>query len=207
MVIDTLIDLSHHNENVDFAAARQAGIVAAILKATEGATWRDVTLPVRRKAARDAGLLVGLYHYVSGVDVTKQLANFLDYAKPADDELVAIDFEDSSVGANMTLAQLETLVILMNDQLGRYPVVYGGALLREAIGNKTNALLSKCPLWYSRYATMPIGIPTKVWPSYTLWQYTDGEHGPEPRATAGIGPCDRNRFNGTTAELRKRWPL
>ena len=68
---------------------------------------------------------------------------------------------------------------------GRWPVVYGGHLLREEIGHNPDPILSNCPLWYVRYADSPIGIPTQVWATYTLWQYTDGDVGPEPHGTPG----------------------
>jgi lysozyme len=44
-----------------------------------------------------------------------------------------------------------------------------------------------------------------TWASWTLWQYTDGDMGPAPHSVEGIGPCDRDRFNGTPAQLARFW--
>jgi hypothetical protein len=38
-----------------------------------------------------------------------------------------------------------------------------------------------------------------------MWQYTNGALGPEPHEVAGIGRCDRDKFNGSEAGLRKLW--
>jgi lysozyme len=107
----------------------------------------------------------------------------------------------------MTVEQAQHFVQTIRDETGRWPVVYGGHLLREGIRHNRNPILSNCPLWYVRYADSPIGIPTQVWPSYTLWQYTDGNVGPEPHATAGATGADRNIFQGTTTELKETWPF
>jgi lysozyme len=79
--------------------------------------------------------------------------------------------------------------------------------LREEIGHNPDPILSKCPLWYVRYADSPIGIPTQVWATYTLWQYTDGDVGPEPHGTLGATGADRNIFQGNTAKLKAAWPF
>jgi lysozyme len=38
-----------------------------------------------------------------------------------------------------------------------------------------------------------------------MWQYTDGNFGPQPHAVNGIGNCDRDKFNGTEDQLRTLW--
>lgn len=234
-----VVDLSHHNALADWTALRRAGIAAVIHKATEGATFRDKTFRERRDKARAAGLLWGSYHFSSGMPPAAQVANYLAWADPADDELIALDHEPSTAGATMTVFEMVEFVERIEAATGRYPVIYGGHLIREAAAALTGpaegdetaasadrpvtgagaladgsgeeasaamAVLSRCPLWYARYAPAPIGIPT-IWPRWTLWQYTDGKAGPEPHEVPGLGPLDRDTFNGTETELRARWPL
>ena len=43
------------------------------------------------------------------------------------------------------------------------------------------------------------------WPTWTMWQYTDGAVGPDPHQVAGIGHCDRDKFNGSEDQLRTLW--
>jgi len=183
--------------------------VAIIHKATEGSRLTDSEYQDRRARAKDLGFLWGGYHFASGEDVTDQIENFLTHAHPSGDELVALDFEPSSRGPNMTLEQAHQFVLQVQNELGRPPVIYGGSMLREAVGSQDDAILATCPLWYARYSgtDMPIGIPRQVWPTFTLWQYTDGANGSEPHTVDGIGRCDRNRFVGTEDNLRTAWPL
>src|SRR5262245_34266897 len=106
----------------------------------------------------------------------------------------------------MSYDQMVEFVELIHKEVGRYPVVYGGHLLREALGDVTESVLSNCPLWYARYANAPYGIP-RIWRTWALWQYTDGNIGPQPQKVRGIGNCDRDTFNGTRQELLQQWPL
>jgi lysozyme len=205
MSINTIIDIYHGN-SIDFAATKAAGIIAIIHKATQGTDVRDSQYLQRKQQAKEMGFLWGAYHFSTGASVADQVHNFLSYARPEDDELISLDWEPSD-GPDMTLDQARHFVQMIKDETGRWPVVYGGSLLRESIGHQPDSVLSNCPLWYVRYADAPIGIPTQVWPTYTLWQYTDGNSGPQPRTTPGAPGSDRNLYQGTTAQLRAEWPL
>jgi lysozyme len=204
-MINTIIDMYHGN-SIDLEEVLESGVVAIIHKATQGATIRDSKYQQRREGAKELGFLWGAYHFSTGGSVADQVENFLTYAKPEDDELIALDWEPSD-GPDMTLDQARHFVQMIKDETGRYPLVYGGHLLRESVGHNPDAILSNCPLWYARYAASPIGIPTAVWPTYTLWQYTDGDAGPEPHDTPGTSGADRNNFQGTTQELKALWPF
>ncbi|RXF67543.1 glycoside hydrolase family 25 protein [Hansschlegelia zhihuaiae] len=201
-----MIDLSHHNIVHDWASVRRAGIVAVVHKATEGATFRDPAYATRRIEAKAAGLLWGSYHFSSGVDVEAQVANYLAYADPGADDLVCLDWEESTAGADLSLAQAEAFVALVEARLGRLPVIYGGRLLRERMADVAQSPLAKCALWYARFADEPRGVPA-LWRRWTFWQYTDGRSGPEPREVEGLGPVDRDLFNGDEAQFRARWPF
>ena len=206
-MINTIIDLYHGN-SVDLKAAKAGGILAVIHKATEGASVVDSQYLARRDAAKALGLLWGGYHFSSGSSVADQVRNFLTHALPANEELIALDWEPSSEGPNMTLDQAHHFVQMIKDETGRWPMLYGGSLLRESLGQQSDSILSNCPLWYCRLAPAPIGIPTQVWPSYTLWQYTDGNSGPQPHSTPGADAnLDRNIFQGTAQDLLTAWPF
>ena len=204
-MINTIIDIYHGN-SIDLEQCFAGGIVAIIHKATQGATIRDSKYHERRQRAKEIGFLWGAYHFSTGGSVAEQVDNFLTYARPQDDELISLDWEPSD-GPDMTLEQAKHFVQMIKDETGRWPVVYGGHLLRESIGHNPDPILANCPLWYARYAAAPIGIPTQVWPAYTLWQYTDGDVGPDPHDTPGTSGADRNIFQGTIEDLKNQWPL
>jgi len=209
--IDAIVDLNHNNA-IDMAKAVNDGIVAVIHKASESATFKDPAYIKRRAAALDAGLLWGAYHFAGGRDADQQFDNFMagtDWKDLADETtLLCLDFEESSSGPNMSLDQAHTFVTRVKDETGRWPMIYGGSMLREAVPSQSaDDILKNCPLWYANYRNQPAGIPVKTWPDFTLWQYTDGEAGPEPRTVDGMGSTDRNCFRGTVEELRKQWPF
>lgn len=199
-----IIDM-HHGNPIEPSAAKSTGVVAIIHKATEGGNFKDKKYHEQKEKAKALGLLWGAYHFSNNSDVNLQVRNYLDYAKPEDDEVICLDFEHNK-GKEMTLVQAEQFISTIYQQKGRYPMLYGGAWLREQVGKRPNELLAKCPLWYRRYASRPRELPTQIWPTYTLWQYTDGEVGGEPRSVGGLA-CDRSFFQGSVEELKKAWPF
>lgn len=208
---NSVIDISHHQRAVDWPAIRAAGIVAVIHKATEGATFRDPAYAERRAEALAAGLRWGSYHYPGTAPVEDQVANYLAHARPRNDELICLDYEAQPSGTMMPAADLLRFIDLLHARLGRWPVLYGGdALASTAVelapDPRATAVLARCPLWLPHYGDTP-PAPPPPWDRWTLWQYTDGAAGPEPRSVPGIGPCDRDIFNGTPEELASTWPF
>jgi lysozyme len=232
-MIRRIIDISHHEEPIDFQKVAVDGIVAIIAKATEGTSWIDpayarfkvaaakIQLPspstINQKRAGGAvpstinyqqstsRFLWGSYHFGTGADVNTQVDHYLSVVKPNPTELVCLDFEENPSGSSMTSEQAREFVSLFRERSGRYPILYGGAWLKEQIKGKTDSILAKCPLWIAQYAQRPI-LPSG-WTKYSLWQYTDGVSGPEPREVNGIGPCDRNQYGGTITQLQHAWPF
>ena len=76
--LNVVVDISHHNGNVNLAKAKEDGILGVIQKATQGQTFKDPTYQRNRQKAKDAGLLWGAYHFATGSDGLKQAQHFLD---------------------------------------------------------------------------------------------------------------------------------
>ncbi|HEY0139796.1 MAG TPA: glycoside hydrolase family 25 protein [Thermoanaerobaculia bacterium] len=203
-MIDVVIDISHFQGSPDFGTVASSGIVGVIHKATQGTGSTDATYASAKTSALAAGLLWGAYHFGTGASSGADQADyFLNVVKPQPHDLIAVDFEPNPSGTSMDLAQLLDFIETVQKSLNRWPVVYGGnSLLFGAVGKTPNATLAACPLWVAEYtsALQPIGIPTQIWPKWTLWQYT--ESGNIPGITTKV---DRDRFNGTEAELRAWW--
>ena len=105
-----VIDISHHNGGpLDFVAARNAGVVGVIAKATQGSGFKDPAYSARKTAALNAGLLWGAYHFGTGADVDLQLSNFLGKTGIDDAMLYALDFE-ANPGNTMSLAQAKDFI-------------------------------------------------------------------------------------------------
>jgi lysozyme len=191
------IDLSHWNtipENL--VAAKEAGIIGVIHKATESTTKVDDKLEARYKLAKDAGLLWGVYHFMRATSITQQVEHFLKTAAPFMDEetILAADHEDGSV----SLAKLQIFLNEIKARTGKTPIIYSGHVLKEQLGGKANPQLARCPLWLAQYgpeAKLPPG-----WTEYFLWQYTQKGEVPGVKP-----PTDLNQGFQDRETLRAQW--
>jgi len=205
--LNVVIDLSHHQEQVDFEKIKASEIVGVIHKATEGSAFVEKMYATRQDQARQAGLLWGAYHFGVGGDGSDQADFFLNTIKPDAQTLIVLDYEANLTGPTMTLNQAREFVEHVNEITGRYPGLYSGHLIKEQLAGVTPAdpILSNCFLWIAQYnGPKPLNIPP-TFNTWTFWQYTDGVHGPEPHRIDGVGQCDRNQFNGSLAQLKKLW--
>lgn len=204
-MLNNVIDLSHHDTVTSFQEAKLNGIVGVIHKATQGRTVVDAKYHARRARALANGLLWGAYHFGVKGHVADQVEHFLDTVNPTDTDLLVLDFEPNHETDTMTLTEAEQFVTLVNEKVGRFPGLYSGqSFLRQKLGNNTATVLKNCFLWIARYSSeLPIVPP--AWNTFTLWQYTDGNAGPQPHQVNGIGRCDRNKFNGELTGLRRLW--
>lgn len=78
--MDYGIDLSHWNALVDAHAVRANGITYAWCKATEGTTYIDPTFVGKVAQLRAAGIVVGAYHFMRGMDAKAQARHFKSVA-------------------------------------------------------------------------------------------------------------------------------
>lgn len=200
---NAVVDLSHHNGVVDLTRARADAIVGVIHKATEGTSYTDGKYNINRRQAGDAGLFWGAYHFGTGEEGVAQADYFLSVVSPGDNDLIVLDFEANPQGPSMTLGEARAFVTHIHDKTGRLPGLYGGHYLKELLGTNTDPLLARCWFWLAQYG--PTAVVPVNWNTWTFWQYTDGSLGPKPHEVDGIGPCDRDKFNGDEAALRTFW--
>ena len=94
------------------------------------------------------------------------------------------------------------------------PVTYGTAFFRDWTG--TGGTFTLTPVGTPKGIAVLVAQGTQSgadlvtganWGGHgwTFWQYTDGVHGPAPHRVDGVGRCDRNKFNGSLAQLKKLW--
>lgn len=202
-MLNAIIDLSHHNSHVDFAKLKAAGIVGVIHKATQGARGVDPRYTSRRELAKGAGLLWGAYHFGTTGDGSEQADHFLNTALPDAQTLLVLDYEPNPQGATMKQNQAREFIQHVTSVRGRAPGLYTGASMVSA--DFSDSVFASCWLWWAQYGLAPSRIPKRTWPVWTMWQYTDGAVGPQPRTVDGVGACDRDQFNGDLAGLQRLW--
>lgn len=205
-MLNAVIDISHHQAQVDFNTLRAAGIFGVIHKATAGDHYVDPKYSERKTLAKQAGLAWGAYHWgVGDVPAANQASHFLGIAGSEPTILLALDYEPNvsgghRLGPDMTTQQAAQFVEAVNKAHGRYPLLYTGMAMAGHIPD-----LPQCPLWWARYASEPKGIPS-TWKTWTLWQYTGDGLGNQPHTVAGLnGPVDRSQFNGDLDGLKRLW--
>lgn len=201
--INVVIDLSHWNTVTSFEELKNDGIMGVIHKATEGLDYVDPDYLARRSLAQGAGLMWGSYHFGMAGDGAEQAKFFLSTVQPGPQDLLALDLEENPAGSSMTLQEAEAFVSQVQSATGRWPGVYSGGYIKGTLGNPTSTVLANCWLWLAQWEQVPV-VPA-AWEFWTLWQYTDGQLGSGPYSVAGIGTCDRDKFNGPLVQLRKLW--
>jgi lysozyme len=202
-IANGVVDISHHNGNVNLQKAADAGLIGIIQKATQGEVYVDRTLSPNRRAALEAGLLFGAYHFGTGANGVSRAKHFLDAVQPDRKTVVVLDFEDNPTGTSMTLEEARAFVTHVYNELNRWPVFYSGHTIKRALGTAVDPVLKNCPFWLAQYGPTPVA--PACWSTWMLWQYTDGGVGPEPHSVSGIGSCDRDKFNGGEAQLKAWW--
>lgn len=192
---DLVIDLSHWNDVRSFIDVRESGVCGVIHKCTESGDYLDPTYASRREQAEAAGLLFGAYHFLRPGDMREQAQWFVLNAGSDTGLLFAADHEDADVSLN----DLKDFLRIVHDLTGREPVLYSGSVIKDQLGNARDDELARYPLWLAHYTSAP-SWPSKTWPEWWLWQYTDGG------AVPGIiGNVDLDRFDGTPDELHREW--
>ena len=192
---DPVVDISHWQDNVNFEAMAQAGVVGVIHKATEGSSYIDANYSGRKKSATEAGLLWGAYHFLRPGDMVQQAKHFVNTAGSID--IYAADHEDPEVSLN----DLKTFLREVKRLTGTTPIIYSGHVIKEQVGSHPDPELGQYALWLAHYTTASSpSWPKQIWPEWWLWQYTDKGSCP------GIsGNCDLNRYDGPVDELIEEW--
>lgn len=205
MPYDGIFDISHWQNSPRLADAKAAGFDAVIVKATQGVNITDGTFGHNWAEAQTNGLLRGAYHFGEGASGIIQAEFFLNTVNPDARTLLALDFERNPCGESMSINEAVEFVTHIHDKVGRWPVLYGGSNLKQALNHQPNAVLSNCPLWLAQYG--PTAVLPPGWASWTLWQFSDDNFNKPDVRVPGVSPCDRDRFAGEQATLATDWPL
>jgi GH25 family lysozyme M1 (1,4-beta-N-acetylmuramidase) len=168
----------------------------------------------RRTVAKALGLKWGAYHLGRPGDPIEQANNFIDFAEPAPDDLIALDIEENDGGKWMSLEDAEIFARHIHTRLGRWPVLYtnGSTALHIAENRDRYSLLSRLPLWYARYKpAIGLHFPKGHWQTYTLWQFSAGANCDArscPYRVPGTPlDIDVNVASMSAEELRAAWPF
>ena len=103
----------------------------------------------------------------------------------------------------MSLIEARAFVTHVHDRTAQWPGLYSGHYIKGLLHDDPDPVLANCWFWLAQYG--PTAVVPRCWPTWTMWQYTDGAaNGGTP--LPGIGYCDRDRFNGSLDQLARLWP-
>ncbi|MDX3260748.1 glycoside hydrolase family 25 protein [Streptomyces sp. MI02-2A] len=142
-----------------------SGIDFVVVKATEGTSYTNPKRAAQVKRGRDAGLVVGHYHFVNGNSSMKaQVDYFLAVAAPKAGEFLALDWENPSVSS----AEKDAFLSYLKSRVGSRKVL----LYCNVDYWKNHDVSSKAAdgLWIAAYNGHP-GQPG-IQASWLMHQYT-----------------------------------
>jgi len=205
------IDVSHHNEWIDWDRVKQSGVRFAFIKASEGNGYIDPLYEQNLKGALKCGILPGSYHFfLPRIDPLEQARHYVrvlqENTVDAPSLPPCIDLET----AGLTKAALNQAVRVFLEEVRRLtgrrgilyvspgfwntylpvPVISGYKLSGDGVD-----WAAQYPLWLAHYTT---GWPYQVypWAGWRFWQYSSAG-----RISGVVTRVDLNLFNGSEAEL------
>ncbi|MEU3829492.1 muramidase [Streptomyces sp. SID486] len=86
------------------------GLSFVFIKATEGRSYVNPRLTAQTKTARDAGLVVGFYHFLWPGNLTAQADYFLRHAPDRPGDILAVDWETTGDGTHASNAEKDAFL-------------------------------------------------------------------------------------------------
>ena len=184
------IDISGWQGNINYSQVRDFGIEVVYMKSSEGYSFIDPYFEENYTNAKNNGLKVGFYHYVTAkttAEAFEQAKFFSGVVKGKEPDCrLAMDFEDFDNLSRAEVNQIATTFMQTVEKLtGKEMVLYSNTYSARSIFSSS---LTVYPLWVAQYGvTYP--TPNGKWDSWIGWQYTSQGN------VAGIrGNVDRDQF-------------
>ncbi|MDR7244538.1 glycoside hydrolase family 25 protein [Priestia megaterium] len=177
-----VIDISRYQGVIDFKKVAAADVKGVYIRLTEGKTYLDPKAYDNYKAAKNAGLRVGFYHYAHTINnPVKEVDFFLKkLGKMKADFPHCLGLEEAK---GNTRAQVSTFGLAwmgyLQKKTGIVPILYAGNSFAKSY---FTSALGKYPLWIARYSssnrTKGFNNPgnlgdTPVWSKWAMFQFTD----------------------------------
>lgn len=190
------IDVSHHQELIDWDTVAAQHIDFAFMKATEGEELVDRHFKQNWEKAKSKGFKRGAYHFFHPtLSSFHQAINFINTVPLEYGDLPpVIDFEvTNNATETLVVNRLRSWLDLIEKHYQVRPIIYTNQkLYKQYIAGNFDEYI----IWMARYSTsQPTLVQNKRW---HFWQY--GNRG----TVRGIeGDVDLNVFNGSILELEK----
>lgn len=184
------LDCSKYQTDINWSAAKVAGIQFAFIKVTEGTTGHEdnlYNLKARVLSAQQNGVKVGYYHFarpgnvsVPENDAIEEAQNVLDHIAflPKVVLPLVLDIESYST-ENIWVDKIDhmnrfikTFIQKMNEK--NIPVIFYS--YKSFIDSNTSPMFGLQPLWVAAYLNNPeVSVPAlpNGWTEWKIWQFTE----------------------------------
>lgn len=184
------IDISHHSGDIDWPGVLDSGQDFAFLKATEGVDLVDPAFAAHWRAAKEAAILRGAYHfYVTEDDPEEQARLFIDNVTLEPGDLApVVDIE--LLGQNTAPGlpgRLKTWLFLIEEHYGIKPIIYTSPNFWD---KHLTDEFGDYPLWVAEYQVDTPRLP-KGWKTWHLWQWQDDATVPGIEKDADLSRANR----------------
>ncbi|MHB9758708.1 glycoside hydrolase family 25 protein [Streptomyces sp. BYX5S] len=176
------IDVSSHQSTFD-----TDGVSFVFVKATEGRSYVNPRLAAQTKRARDAGCVVGFYHFLWPGNITAQAEYFVSKAPEKAGDLLAADWETTGEGTHASNAEKDKFIREVKRLRPNHRVML--YCNRNYWLNVDTTSYAGDGLWIADYVTA--GRP-RIQADWTIHQYTDS-------------PLDKNIADFGTKAAMKEW--
>lgn len=176
------VDVSNHQDRVDWARAKKAGVRFAFVKASEGVGFTDPKFRAHVQGAKAAGIKTGAYHFArpdtnSGSttaaarsDARAEADFFLSLAAPRRGDLLpALDLETAGLPPALMVEWTRAWLERVRSRIGARPLLYTYPAFWSSLSETT--AFRNYPLWIANYEVAAPVLP-RGWKSYTIWQYS-----------------------------------
>jgi lysozyme len=191
-------------QKVDFNKSVKNGASFVFIKASQ--RYADEDFIWNWKAAKDAGLLRGAFHFLdwrmNEIDQAKLFVGLLGNDPGELPPILDLEMEPGPYGLSFSIVQgkVWNFMTYVEKALGRIPGIYTGYYYWvEKMNN--NSAWARYPFWLAWWASESIIKVPPPWKSWTFWQYSgkgDGlAYGCESKEV------DLNLFNGSLDDLKK----
>lgn len=174
------IDVSEHQDNIDFAAVKAAGIEFAMIRAGYGWTYQDKTFEQNVNGFLNAGIPIGAYWFIYATNVNEAIQNadkcikVLSKFKGKFTYPIGCDYEYDSdsysekQGVKQNKASRTAIIEAFCDRLEEAGYYVSAYLNKDYIANKLNYNeLTQFDLWLAQWGV------EKPYRECGMWQHSD----------------------------------
>jgi GH25 family lysozyme M1 (1,4-beta-N-acetylmuramidase) len=195
------LDVSSHQNSINWTSVASHGAQFAYIKATEGLGFVNPDFASQYNGAYQARLIRGAYDFAlpndsSGAAQARYfVANGGGWSADGRTLPGSLDIENNPYGAECYKFSKSAMVAWIASFDATYealtsvwPVIYTNSQWWAKCTGNYGGFASQDPLWMASYGATP-GLGG--WPGFTFWQYS----------TTGTFPGDQDLFNGSRSQL------